>query len=150
MIMSWRKNMLLSNLFKTSKGISACVVVIVVVIAAYLIMFDRTAPSTNDSILDAYVVKVKPEVKGNVRRIYIEDNQHVKKGEPLLLIDPSIYKFQYEKSKAQLFEVQDKIRSFEAAVVKAEDLFNDTKKDYEDALVRFEEDQDLYNLHYKS
>lgn len=133
------------NMFNTSKRISIWVVSVVLVVAFYLIAFDRVAPSTSDSILDAYVIKIRPEVQGAIQKIYIKDNQLVKKGDPLLMIEPSVYKYQYEQSRAKLFETQDQVLSLEKSVGKARNLLKDAESDYSDILVQFNENKILYD-----
>jgi multidrug resistance efflux pump len=133
------------KMFNTSKRISIWVVSVILIVALYLIAFDRVAPSTSDSILGAYVIKIRPEVQGLIHKIYIKNNQLVKKGDPLLMIEPSVYKYQYEQSRANLFETQDQVLSLERSVGKAQNLLKDAESDYSDILVQFNKDKILYD-----
>ena len=56
--------------------------------------------STDDAFVEAHIVKISPKIQGIVQKLYIDDNQHVKKGELLLQIDDRDYKVRYEQAKA--------------------------------------------------
>ena len=49
------------------------------------------APWTRDGAVRAYVVKVAPQVAGEIVSLPIVDNQFVHKGDLLMLIDPRNY-----------------------------------------------------------
>ena len=44
--------------------------------------------STDDAFLAADVVSIAPRISGQVKEVYVQDNQEVKQGEPLVQIDP--------------------------------------------------------------
>ncbi len=48
--------------------------------------------STDDAFIEGHIVTVAPRVSGPVIKLYVEDNQEVKKGDLLLEIDPEDYK----------------------------------------------------------
>ena len=47
------------------------------------------APWTRDATVRAYVVTIAPEVSGRVVELPIADNQFVRKGDPLMIVDPT-------------------------------------------------------------
>ncbi len=47
-----------------------------------------THESTDDAFLDAHITAIAPKVSGQVKRVYVTDNQAVKAGELLVEIDP--------------------------------------------------------------
>ena len=58
------------------------------------------APWTRDGTVRAYVVKVAPQVAGEIVQLPIADNQFVHKGDLLMLIDPRNYSIAVQQAEA--------------------------------------------------
>ena len=58
------------------------------------------APWTRDGTVRAYVVKVAPQVAGEIVQLPIADNQFVRKGDLLMLIDPRNYSIAVRQARA--------------------------------------------------
>ena len=58
------------------------------------------APWTRDGTVRAYVVKIAPEVAGQIVQLPIVDNQFVHKGDLLMLIDPRNYSIAVRQAEA--------------------------------------------------
>jgi multidrug resistance efflux pump len=58
------------------------------------------APWTRDGTVRAYVVKIAPEVAGQIVQLPIADNQFVHKGDLLMLIDPKNYSIAVRQAEA--------------------------------------------------
>jgi multidrug resistance efflux pump len=59
-------------------------------------------PWTRDAQVRTQVIQVAPRVSGMVTKIYVKDNQFVKKGDLLFEIDDTKYKFKVAQAKAAL------------------------------------------------
>ncbi len=59
-------------------------------------------PWTRDGQVRTQVIQIAPRVTGMVTKIYIKDNQRVKKGDLLFEIDPSQYKLKVKQAEARL------------------------------------------------
>ncbi|HEX7781979.1 MAG TPA: HlyD family secretion protein [Sphingobium sp.] len=57
---------------------------------------------TNDAYIQADLVTVSPKVSGYVEQVYVIDNQDVKKGQPLVRVDPRDYRAQSAQFQAQV------------------------------------------------
>ncbi|CAN5452758.1 HlyD family secretion protein [soil metagenome] len=57
---------------------------------------------TNDAYIQADAVIVSPKISGYVEQVYVVDNQAVKKGDPLVRIDPRDYHAQAAQYQAQV------------------------------------------------
>ncbi len=57
---------------------------------------------TNDAFIDGAVVQISPRVSGQVMRVFIADNQHVKKGDLLVELDPRDYETAVVTARAAL------------------------------------------------
>jgi membrane fusion protein (multidrug efflux system) len=61
-----------------------------------------THESTDDAFIDGHVVQISPTVTGHILKVYITDNQHVKKGDLLAEIDPRDYEARLAQAQAAL------------------------------------------------
>ena len=56
--------------------------------------------TTDDAFVEGHIIRVSPKVTGIIDKLYVDDNEHVKKGKLLLTIDDRDYKVRYEQAKA--------------------------------------------------
>jgi len=68
-------------------------------------------PRTNDAMVRANIVGVAPEVSGRIVELYVEDNQYVKQGDLLYVIDPRPYQAKLNKAKADLMLAEKEVES---------------------------------------
>ena len=62
----------------------------------------RNIESTDDAYTDGRAVVISPRVSGNVVSLDVTDNQFVKKGQPLIHIDPRQYQIDREQAEGSL------------------------------------------------
>ncbi|WP_420806750.1 HlyD family secretion protein [Sphingobium chlorophenolicum] len=62
----------------------------------------RYQESTNDAYVQSDSITIAPKVSGYVDRVFVEENQDVKAGQPLVQIDPRDYRAQAAQSVAQI------------------------------------------------
>ncbi|EKE04612.1 MAG: Efflux transporter, RND family, MFP subunit [uncultured bacterium] len=58
--------------------------------------------STDNAFIDGHIIQISPKVSGNIARIYVNDNQKVKKGDLLLEIDDRDYQVKVDQARAAL------------------------------------------------
>jgi multidrug resistance efflux pump len=87
----------------------------------YSIIADRMTPYTSQAIVQAYVLRVAPEVSGRVLEMGVADNQRVKAGELLFRIDPEPYAIAVKQAEAAVDGVGQKIGANTAAVTSAQE-----------------------------
>lgn len=75
-----------------------------VMLAGWLYSFLR--PSTDDAYVFANIVGVAPQVDGPVIAVHVRDNQTVKKGDPLLEIDPEPFTVAVSRARAEVAKAQ--------------------------------------------
>ena len=63
-------------------------------------------PWTRDGTVRAYVVKIAPQVAGEIVQLPIADNQFVRKGDLLMLIDPRNYSIAVRQAQAAVEQTQ--------------------------------------------
>ena len=79
-------------------------------------------PWTRDGAVRAYVVKVAPEVAGEIVSLPIADNQFVRKGDLLMLIDPRNYSIAVRQAQAAVERAQAVADNARAEMIRREKL----------------------------
>jgi membrane fusion protein (multidrug efflux system) len=79
-------------------GIGVGIVVLVAGIAWWL--YSRTYESTDDAQINGHLNAIASRVAGTVKAVYVENDQPVKAGQPLVDLDPSDYQVLVEQARA--------------------------------------------------
>ncbi|MGC2784659.1 MAG: HlyD family secretion protein [Roseiarcus sp.] len=79
-------------------------------------------PWTRDGAVRAYVVKVAPQVAGEIVKLPIADNQFVHKGDLLMLIDPRNYSIAVRQAQASVEQAQAVADNARAEMIRREKL----------------------------
>ena len=79
-------------------------------------------PWTRDGAVRAYVVKVAPQVAGEIVNLPIADNQFVHKGDLLMLIDPRNYSIAVRQAQAAVEQAQAVADNARAEMIRREKL----------------------------
>lgn len=90
----------ISNIIRIISTLAIVAIAIILGIAlwnTYMI-----APWTRDGRVRVYVVKIAPEIAGTIVQVPVHDNQYVRKGDPLFVIDPLRYKIAIQQAQANL------------------------------------------------
>ena len=82
--------------------IAVIVALLLVGFFVYYYLSHRGMAGTDDAYTDGYVVAVAPRVSGQVVSLDVVDNQFVKKGDPLIHIDPRPFAYSRDQAKGQL------------------------------------------------
>jgi multidrug efflux system membrane fusion protein len=72
-------------------------------------------PRTNDAMVRANIVGIAPEVNGRIVELHVEDNQYVKQGELLYVIDPRPYQAKLAQARAELQVAEKEVESRRAS-----------------------------------
>ncbi|MCG9578458.1 HlyD family secretion protein [Vibrio europaeus] len=101
---------------KSSRKLSIYILSIVFAIWFYSLWSDRVTPITTESKVHTYLVRVAPEVSGNIVDVGVKDNQIVEQGDELFKIDPRNYGLALASAQANLALVGQNIGASTAAV----------------------------------
>jgi len=77
--------------------VSAAAIAVVVTL-----LQSETRPQTDDATVRANFVGIAPQVNGHIVELHVRDNQQVKEGDLLFLIDPRPYEIALERARATL------------------------------------------------
>jgi multidrug resistance efflux pump len=72
------------------------------------------APWTRDATVRAYVVTMAPEVAGRIVELNVVDNKYVRKGDLLLVIDPTNYRIAVSQAEAAVQQAQANVQNIDA------------------------------------
>ena len=100
----------------------ATLTLILIAAFAALLLFRQysSRPWTRDGQVRADIIKVAPRVPGYVVQVAVSDNQQVRQGQLLFVIDPSDYKLAVEHAQVSLDQAREDVEALEAAVRAAE------------------------------
>jgi multidrug resistance efflux pump len=108
--------------------IASLIVAGFVMVGGVVVAWMQSAPISDKLVTNQYVVQLIPYVKGQVKEVYAQANRPLKKGDPLLQIDPAPYQYdadqlqaQLNVSKANVLEAQAAAEAADENVTKAKD-----------------------------
>jgi membrane fusion protein (multidrug efflux system) len=90
--------------------------IVVLVFAAKLIHEALTTVSTDDAYVNSHVTFVAPRVAGQVAQVLVDDNNRVKKGDILVVLDKEPFQVQVNIKKAALDVAQANLVAEEATI----------------------------------
>ncbi len=67
-----------------------------------IVLLGQFTPYTKDLMVQSYVVPIAPLWGGEVTEVFVENNQHVKKGDPLYQMDRTVFQSRVEGLEAAL------------------------------------------------
>ena len=88
------------NKEKKKKKMLFTVIGIIVVAAAGYLLNELQYQTTDDAYVETTTVSVAPKISGEIIEVYVEDNQHVKAGDPIAKIDPRDYQVRFDQAEA--------------------------------------------------
>lgn len=120
------------------RSITAIVLILIIAVSAFIIEYSSHFQSTDDAYVENHTVQVAPKVSGQIIKVLVKDNQQIKTGELIAIIDDADYKVRYEKSKS-LYE-----KAIAAQRV-AQANYNASQIEIKNAKADLERYQNLYN-----
>ena len=96
------------------------VVAAIVLLFGLSIVMERLTPSSSQAVVQAYVVRMAPEVAGRVVDVGIADNARVEAGQVLFRIDPRPYELAVSEAQAQVERIGQTIGASTAMVESAQ------------------------------
>lgn len=99
-------------------GITLSAVVLCSIIGYYL--YKTYFPSTDDAYVGAPLINVIPKVSGNIKHIYVRNNQSIKKGELLFDIDSTNYNLQLQQAHLDLLMAEKEALTAKQQMINAQ------------------------------
>jgi len=106
------------------KILQLLVTLIVLLLAIWIgylyVTHQASYPSTDDAYIQSNIVNIAPQVTGHVQSVKVQENQAVKAGAILFLIDPAPFRIALQHAKSQLQNTIAQVNSLESAVQSAQ------------------------------
>ena len=139
-------------------------VLVLAVAGLYFFAQAMSYESTDDAFIDGHITNVAPKIAGRIDKVFIDDNQVVKKGDPIVEIDPRDYDAQlkqkqaaWDSTKAQASAAQAAVDQQIATVRSLQATLDQDKADQKASEAQADQtadnlgrQQDLYNHHVVS
>jgi len=85
-------------------------ILLVLAVAALVYwLYARQFESTDDAQVDGHLNPISARVDGTITKVYVEDNQEVKAGDPLVDLDPRDYQVALDQARAQLAQARTQV-----------------------------------------
>ena len=108
------------------------------------LLADRLTPYSSQARVQAFVVPVAAEVSGQIKRVYVHDNQDVDAGSPLFEIDPEPYDIALAKANSDYQTVLSGVKANTEGVKAAEASLMAMRAAYDNAAKDAERQERLY------
>jgi membrane fusion protein (multidrug efflux system) len=91
-------------------------VLVLAVVGLYFFAQSMSYESTDDAFIDGHISNAAPKIAGRIDKVFINDNQLVKKGDPIVEIDPRDYDAQLKQKQAALDSTKAQAAAAQAGV----------------------------------
>ena len=98
------------------RGIIIVVVAIIIVGAIGLWWHSTFTEDTDDAQVNGHLIQVSSRIAGQVQKVYVEENQMVKRGDPIVDLDPRDFQVAVENAKAALASAEANAAAASVAV----------------------------------
>jgi multidrug efflux system membrane fusion protein len=79
---------------------------------------------TDDAFVRSDLIAVAPEVTGRIVAVHVVDNQDVKRGDPLLTIDPTPFQLVVAQKQAEIAEAKAQVAADQDSIAAVQDAYN--------------------------
>jgi multidrug resistance efflux pump len=114
--------------------------VVIVLLVAYYVIADRDTPLTTDAYVQAYVVRVAPQVGGLVVRVHVGEGGTVRKGDVLFELDHRPFQNRVAMLEAKLVTTRREVKQLHTQLAAEE--AEHRRLTAEDELARYLYDRD--------
>ena len=91
---------------KIKRKITAVIVVILLILAGFYFVNEMKYESTDDAYVETTTVNVAPKVSGQIEEVFVTDNQFVKAGDLVAVIDDADYKVRLAQADANYEKIK--------------------------------------------
>jgi membrane fusion protein, multidrug efflux system len=98
------------------RGIIIVVVAIMIVAGVAFWWHSTFSEDTDDAQVNGHLIQVSSRIAGQVQKVYVDENQQVKKGDPIVDLDPRDFQVAVENAKAVLASAKANALALNVAV----------------------------------
>jgi membrane fusion protein, multidrug efflux system len=111
------------------RALSGILVLATLVLAWFIYKMYYANPRTDDAYVHANTASLAAHVSGQIMKLPIKDNQRVKKGDPLFVVDPRPYKLALDTARTKLNLTEIEIKTLRDTINSAEAQLAERKVD---------------------
>ncbi len=111
------------------RTIAFVIIAILLVAAGFYVVKEMQYESTDDAYIETTTVNVAPRVSGQIEEVYVTDNQHVKEGDLVAVIDDADYQVKLEQADSNYEKIKLNQSNAKANLAAAESNIALAKKD---------------------
>ena len=111
------------------RTIAFVIISILLVAAGFYVVKEMQYESTDDAYVETTTVNVAPRVSGQIEEVYVTDNQHVKEGDLVAVIDDADYQVKLEQADSNYEKIKLNQSNAKANLAAAESNIALAKKD---------------------
>lgn len=104
-----------------------------------VIYLGQLTPYSKEMFVQSYVVQMAPEFGGMVEEVYVQPNQHVKKGTPLFQMDKAPWQDRVNGLEAQLATANSTVSQMNQAVIEAQATLKKSEAILKEAQLSYEQ-----------
>jgi len=105
-----------ANRSRIGRGVSFAIIIASVVVVVIAVWAYDNRPQTDDATIRANFIGIAPHASGHIVELHVKDNQFVKEGDLLFVIDPRPYDDAVANAKAQLVLAHKQVEGAEKAL----------------------------------
>src|SRR2546425_9968201 len=98
------------------RSIGLAIVAGFVILGVVVVRRSVRHPQTDDAVVTADIIGVVPQVSGTITELHVKDNQRVKQGDLLLVVDPRPYAFALQRARAEVAALDGEIEVTERRI----------------------------------
>lgn len=117
---------------------------LILLLLIWYLLADRLTPYSSQARVQAFVVPIAAELSGQIKRVYVHDNQDVEVGAPLFEIDPEPYDIALAKARSDYQTVLSGVKANGEGVKAAEAALMAMRAAYDNAAKDAERQERLY------
>ncbi|MCR3901573.1 HlyD family secretion protein [Aeromonas hydrophila] len=129
---------------QASRRATLGLLVLILLLLIWYLLADRLTPYSSQARVQAFVVPVAAEVSGQIKQVYVRDNQDVEAGAPLFEIDAEPYDIALAKARSDYQTVLSGVRANSEGVKAAEAALMAMRAAYDNAAKDAERQERLY------
>jgi membrane fusion protein (multidrug efflux system) len=103
--------------------VASCIGLSVLVFGASYWLYARNHEDTDDAFIDTHIIEISPKVNGQAFKVYVDDNQLVRQGDPLVDIDPVDYEVGLAQARAEVRVAEAEARKAAGDAASAKQLY---------------------------
>ncbi|MCG3864792.1 MULTISPECIES: HlyD family secretion protein [unclassified Photobacterium] len=128
------------------------ILIIVVTIGFFILAIDKYNQklSTRHGVVRANIIEISPEVSGRIESVKVNDNQVVKKGDILFIINNDDYLLEVKQARDNYRLVKKHLDELDLEIISAKAYLRKAEQQYEYASKRYKRIQSLHSKEYIS